>query len=270
MKKVSGLYSYPIKSTGTQSHKTANVNTFGLEGDREWAIIDAQDKCVTSREHPKLMHLNCCDDSEYLIINYKNEEIAKIERSDFEQGAQIDFNVHTYTAHGRTSSAHPANEWLGKFINTECQLVLLDNERQRPVLSKHGGSPRDIVGFSDQAPILIISEASLTEVNSKLEVKIEMNRFRPNIVISNCEAFEEDTWKEIKIGGIRLRIIQACERCVLITIDPTTLVKHTRAEPLTTLSKYRIGPRGGIIFGVHAVPITEGTINLEDPLEVIK
>ncbi len=149
-------------------------------------------------------------------------------------------------------------------------MVLLDKGEQRPILSKHGGGPEEIVGFSDQAPILIISEASLEEVNSRLENEVEMTRFRPNIVVSNCNAYEEDTWKEIRIGDTQLRIIQSCERCVLITIDPTTLVKHSRAEPLTTLGQYRIGPRGGIIFGVHAVPITEGTISLENPIEVIK
>ena len=270
MKKIFGLYSYPIKSTGMQSHKTIKIDHLGLEGDRQWAVIDEQMNCLTSRDYPQFLYLDCLDSPDYLTIQYQNNEVGKIEKLQFTNGTEIDFNIHSYMAHGLKLLSHPINDWLSTFINTKCQLVLLDHKRQRPVLSKHGGSDGEIVGFSDQAPILIISEASLAEVNSKLDEKVEMNRFRPNIVVSNCTPYEEDTWKEIKIGAIHLRIIQPCERCVLITIDPSTLVKHARAEPLTTLSKYRKGPRGGIIFGVHAIPITEGTINLDDPIEVIQ
>jgi len=269
MKNVSALYSYPIKSTGTQSHNSINLDVLGLEGDRKWAIIDENNKCITSRDYPQLLHLNCSDSSDFLEIKYKEEKIAKLEKAKYRIGTQIEFQIHSYTAFGYVID-HPINEWLSNFTDLKCKLVLLNKEEQRPVLSKHGGDKGETVGFSDQAPILIISEASLNEINSRLEEKIGMNRFRPNIVVSNCTPYEEDTWKEISIGDTRLRIIQQSERCVLITIDPTTLVKHKRAEPLTTLSRYRKGPRGGIIFGVHAVPIANGTINLHDEVKIIR
>jgi len=38
---------------------------------------------------------------------------------------------------------------------------------------------------------LVLSEASLEDLNSRLEKKVKMENFRPNIFVADCGAFEE-------------------------------------------------------------------------------
>ena len=118
-------------------------------------------------------------------------------------------------------------------------------------------------------PILLILEASLEDLNARLENPVSMRNFRPNIVVKGCDSFEEDIWKRIKIGECEFRVVQKCERCVFTTIDPDTLEKNKKAEPLRTLANYRRTSGNDVAFGVHMIPEKLGTIRLGDQVEVI-
>jgi len=162
-----------------------------------------------------------------------------------------------------------ANEWFSEYLDKSVKL-LYAGKLKRPVLSKHGGKDGDIVSFADQAPILLVSTASLTNLNSRLDSPIPMNRFRPNLIVKGSEAFAEDNWKFIKIGECEFEVIQSCERCIFTTIDIETKKKDKYREPLKTLMKYRTNATGGPIFGVHIVPRKLGMVKVEDQLEVIE
>lgn len=47
------------------------------------------------------------------------------------------------------------------------------------------------VAYPDCSPIMILSEASLADLNTRMEKKAKMEHFRPNIVVTGCDAFEE-------------------------------------------------------------------------------
>ena len=47
------------------------------------------------------------------------------------------------------------------------------------------------VAYPDVGPVMLLSEASVKNLSSKLEKDVTVERFRPNIVISDCEAFDE-------------------------------------------------------------------------------
>lgn len=47
------------------------------------------------------------------------------------------------------------------------------------------------VAYPDCSPVMILSEASLADLNTRLAKKVKMEIFRPNIVVTGCEAFEE-------------------------------------------------------------------------------
>ena len=67
--------------------------------------------------------------------------------------------------------------------------------------------------FSNVAPILLTSEESLTALNKELgDSPVDMRSFRPSIVVQGCDAFEEDNWKTVQIGGIILRKFKDCPR----------------------------------------------------------
>ena len=97
--------------------------------------------------------------------------------------------------------------------------------------------PGDHTAFSDGFPLLLLSQASLDDLNSKLNTPVPMSRFRPNLVVSGCEPFAEDNWRILRIGELTLYVVKPCSRCVIPNIDVITAKRS--AEPAKTLSGYR-------------------------------
>jgi uncharacterized protein YcbX len=102
----------------------------------------------------------------------------------------------------------------------------------RPVDTRYA-TQSEPVSFADGFPFLLISEASLQDLNERLDEPISMNRFRPNLVISGCEPFAEDSWDSIRIGTIAFRVVKPCDRCIVTTVEQTTGIRSK--EPLQTL-----------------------------------
>jgi len=114
------------------------------------------------------------------------------------------------------------------------------------------------IQFSDGYPLLITTESSLSALNQLLDQAISMNRFRPNIVLSNTEALEENIWKSLQIGKNTIQIANACERCTVTSIDQTTGNK-TPKEPLQSLIKLQGSPA---LFGMNAYPVNDFKISV--------
>ena len=121
--------------------------------------------------------------------------------------------------------------------------------------------------------MLITSEASLADLNARLvargEVSLPMDRFRPNIVVRDCEAFAEDTWPRFRIGGVRMRGAGPCARCIVTTTNQQT--SERGVEPLRTLASYRRDPTEGkaVNFGQNLIAEEEGTVRVGDRLVLI-
>ena len=113
-------------------------------------------------------------------------------------------------------------EWLSDFLGIDCRLVKMSDTDIRPVNPMYAHSKNDQVSFADGYPILLLSEASLDDLNSRLETPLPMNRFRPNIVVTNTEPYAEDTWKTIRIGDVTLDIVKPCARCAITTTNQVT------------------------------------------------
>ena len=134
------------------------------------------------------------------------------------------------------------SEWFSDTLRKKCQLVLMPEASHRSVneLFDSGG---DIVSFADGYPLLLANEASLDELNRRIEdtdvrVPIPMNRFRPNVVVSGAAPFAEDSWIRIKIGETVFRVPKPCARCVVPTIDQTR-GEFDGKEPSRTLATFR-------------------------------
>ncbi|MDQ3291252.1 MAG: MOSC domain-containing protein, partial [Bacteroidota bacterium] len=63
--------------------------------------------------------------------------------------------------------------------------------------------------------------------------------------------FEEDTWRDFKIGNQNFSAVKPCARCVLTTINQDSAEKGT--EPLRTLATYRTINRK-VMFGQNLLP----------------
>jgi len=93
-----------------------------------------------------------------------------------------------------------------------------------PLLSSISSADHRI-GFADCAPYLITSATSLANVSDRLpeDQKMDMTKFRPNIVIEGAdEAWEEDYWRKIRIGDANMVLMHNCIRCKSINVDYAT------------------------------------------------
>ena len=131
----------------------------------------------------------------------------------------------------------------------------------------------DQVSFADGFPLLITNLASLEKLNTHFpsNSEIEMARFRPNIILTGAQPFEEDIIHEIKIGDATLEFVKPCTRCMITTIDQRNGISLSD-EPLRTLGKVRQGNGGGlngVFFGQNAIPRKLGIIKVGDEIEIL-
>jgi uncharacterized protein YcbX len=137
------------------------------------------------------------------------------------------------------------------------------DELVRPVDPVYG-QPGDAVSFADGFPLLLISEASLADLNSRLAEPVDMRRFRPNLVVDGAVPYAEDGWRRFRVGEVEFEGVKNCSRCVFTTVDPDLGVKHPALEPLKTLGSYRRRAGGGVFFGQNVIPRGTGVIRVGD------
>lgn len=263
---VSDIAVYPVKSTAPLALQSAVVEPMGLALDRRWLLLGANNEMLTARQFPQMLDLSVRRAGDRVQIATPTEVFGELDLAN-EQAASVEFKLWSEQVNG--SPVDPKiDAGLSRFMGQNCRLVYRSKNTARPILAKNGGKEGDIINYADAAPILLLSEASVDDLNQRLDQPIKIERFRPNIVVKGCTAFAEDEWKTISINGATFDVVQGCKRCVFTTIDPITKEKHPQGEPLRTLATYRPHPRGGVSFGVHLIPRKLGTISIGDILTV--
>jgi uncharacterized protein len=150
--------------------------------------------------------------------------------------------------------------WFSEYLECTCSLVYMPDRVVRPADPTYAPSGTR-VSFADAFPFLLISEASLTDLNSRLATPLPMNRFRPNLVVGGGEPYQEDEWSSITVGEIRMQVVKPCSRCVITTTDQNTAERGK--EPLRTLATYR-RQDGEVMFGQNVVHENQGKLRLGD------
>jgi len=262
--RVTGITIYPIKSTAGIAVEGSTVEPQGLAMDRRWMVVDESGECLTGREFPVLTQVRSRVEDDGLAVIAPGMEELRISRPAPSSGTRP---VRVWDDECRAQTAHPAvDDWFSGLLDTRCHLVYMGDTTQRPVEFEYG-RPGDRVSFADGYPVLLISEASLEDLNTRLPEDVSMGRFRPNIVVTGCGPFDEDGWRNIRIGETPFSGVKNCARCVLTTVDPDTGEKHPQLEPLRTLGTYRRGA-GGVLFGQNLIPRGAGTVSVGDVVSV--
>jgi uncharacterized protein YcbX len=153
-----------------------------------------------------------------------------------------------------------AATWFSKLLGFRCKLVQMPEEESRFANPKYApqNSP---VSFVDAYPVLLMTEASVDDLNGRLQEPVPMNRFRPNVVISGSAAYEEDTWHSVKIGSVSFLVAKPCVRCAVPTVDQDT--GDSGKEPIRTLSTYRTFD-SKVCFGQNLVHENQGVLRIGD------
>lgn len=259
---LSGIYVYPIKSCGGTSLQSAGLVATGLRDDRRWMLVDEMGRFMSQRRHPRMALILPRTTPEGLIVRAPGMPDLEV-LSEGEHGEQIDVEVWGDAQRGAPASAG-ANHWFSEFLGFPCRLVRKLDDDVRPVDSVYAGEG-DQTSFSDGFSLLVISEASLEDLNRRLERPVPMNRFRPNLVVRDCGPHAEDGWGEMRVGEATFRVAEPCARCAVTIVDQQT--GERGKEPLRTLATYRRSG-GKVWFGRNLIHTSLGAVHIGDPVEV--
>ncbi len=261
---LSGLYVYPIKSCVGIPLEASEVDERGPRHDRRWMLVDETGCFMSQRRFPRMALIRVRIGPDGLVVDAPGMPSLEIPLQPPVRRPMLarvwDDLVESLTV------GDDADRWFSGFLDVSCRLVYLPEGSVRPVDLTYGG-PGDQVGLADAFPFLLISEASLAELNARLEQPVPMDRFRPNLVVRGCEPFAEDSWELVRIASITFRVVKPCSRCTITTVNQGTGV--TGKEPLRTLAAFRkVGSK--VLFGQNLIHDKLGTLRVDNPVEILQ
>lgn len=247
---ISALHVYPIKSCAGIALQRARLAATGFEHDREWVIVREDGRFVTQREQPRLALIAPSLDPHAMTLRAPGMEPVSVSYE--RRGAPAKVTVWNDEC-AAFDAGDAAATWLTSYLGATHRLLHFDLAQPRRSNPSWTGDVQALNQFSDGYPWLMISEASLADLNSRLPQPLPMNRFRPNIVIAGARPYAEDRIREVHCGPVTLRPVKGCTRCVITTTNQQTAMREGD-EPLQTLRSYRFDRKlKGVVFGQNLI-----------------
>ncbi|MGB7624795.1 MAG: MOSC N-terminal beta barrel domain-containing protein [Terriglobia bacterium] len=270
---VSGIFYHPVKSAKSKPLIRAEIGVRGILYDREWVVVDERGMFVAQRQSSNagvevrtMCLLNAEIQDTRLVLSAPDRHSISIPLNGPE-APEEDVQVWEHHARG-IDQGEEVSRWLSEFLGRErpgrYRLMRMANQHIR-----RASMGESQLGFADAYPFLVLSQASLDDLNSRLSEALPMNRFRPNIVLEGCSPFLEDHLALIKIGNVLLEGQGLCARCPITTTNQETA--ECGKEPLRTLATYRRHPSGadGVVFGRNFNHLNFGKISIGDTVEIL-
>lgn len=264
---ITTLHIYPLKGARGLRVPVARAGQRGFDGDRRWMCVDAGGTFLSQRRHPRLALVEAApQDGGSLGLRtpgLPELHVALPEDRSSDRSSVQPVTIWSDTV--ETLDAGPeAAAWLTRHLGEPARLVRLPDWSVRLIDPAYAVGE---VSLADGYPYLLVSEASLAELNRRLAAPLTMDRFRPNIVVTGSPPHAEDEWRVIRVGAVRFRVVKPCSRCKVTTVDQRT--GEVGPEPLHTLATYRLRD-GKVMFGQNLVALDEGLVRVGDPVTVIE
>ncbi len=263
---VTDIRIYPIKSCRGISLPSAVVEPRGVTRDRRFMLVDARGRFISQREQPRMALIGVSETDDGYLVEAPGQDALELPR-ELEGVRECRVRVHRDALDAKLADPG-VNRWFTRFMGTDCGLVYMAAHQHRAV--RHASAEfDDEVSFADGAPLLLISEASLDDLNARLARPVSMRRFRPNLVVTADKAFDEDGWGLIRVGEAQFEVAWPCSRCILTTVDPDSGERDEGGEPLETLKTFR-RVNGPVMFGQNLLPRKLGKVRVGDEVEVLR
>jgi uncharacterized protein len=265
--KLSEIWIYPIKSLGGIRLKTAKIMEKGIQLDRRWMLTDENGNFLTQRVLLQMSLFKLSIEGNELVVVKKNSAVQpdrvriKIEapsKSDIMQATIWNDTIQV------TEVDPSISTWFSDQMGFVCKLVSFPEQNPRLVDPNYNVNDEN-VSLADAYPFLVIGQSSLDDLNKRLAEPVPMNRFRPNFVFTGGDPYEEDGWRDFRIGNNRFVGVKKCARCVLTTVNQDTGEKGT--EPLFTLSTYR-KENNKVNFGQNVIALDHTVVNEGDAITI--
>ena len=268
---VSEINYYPLKSGRGISLTETQMTSTGIPGDRSLMLVDTRGHFVNQRDLPEMAQLQVLPDTDGFRFSMESKgEITVTRPPGYRRTDVVVWNSIVSAALADKDINSTLCDWLG----CDVRLVFFD-ERSKRIASDDWAGPDTPVTFADGYQVLVTTTGSLEAINADMEKHGEgavgMDRFRANIVIDDGDAFGDDHWEAIEIGGLRLDLVKPCARCIMITQDQVTGSRDV-ANPMPALGRLRMSADRrvpGPLFGWNAVPRGGGMIAIGDDVKVV-
>ncbi len=241
------------------------MDRFGLAGDRRWMLVDSEGQFYSQRRAPDMALLDVALREDGLSLSYAGEsiEVSTPRTGDREISSTV--WGHTMLARGVDPRV---DTWLSHRLGADLRLVFCPEDASRSVDSVYlpDAKREQHVAFADGFPLLIVSQASLDDLNTRLNNPVPMDRFRPNLVVGGSDPFAEDEWRNLRIGSTTLAIVKPCSRCAIPSIDQQTAARDPEINRV--LASYR-RREGVIYFGMNAIVTGGGEFTIGERVTVL-
>lgn len=262
---IARLFVYPIKSCAGVEVREAVLTETGLEFDRAWMLVDETGTFVTQRELPRMALIRPQLKHFDMVVRAPGMLALHISLNEVEEPVRVrvwDDEVDAY------DMGDVAAQWFSDFLGRRLRMVRFDPDCKRRSSRKWTGDAESLNQFSDGFPLLVLSQAAVDDLNTRLASAgqlpggkpVDADRFRPNIVLSDTHAHDEDRVELLVVQTgegqqVSLRPVKPCVRCPIPDIDPATA--QSSPEVGDMLRTYRADPRmdGRITFGTNAIVI---------------
>ncbi|MGL5058612.1 MAG: MOSC domain-containing protein [Microcoleus sp.] len=260
---VKELFTYPIKGLTPQAMSEFTLTRgHGIKGDRALALMFAdriestqippQNHPWTSKKNlavqndwPALAALECHYEPQTSVLTVKHQGMAVLE-------------TETNTAAGRDRAGAFFTEYLSKIQPTK--EARHPQHAELKLIGDSSGETR----YPDREAVHIslISQATLDNLTETAGQKIDVRRFRPNIVLDGISAWSEFelVGKQLQLGEASIEITARIGRCVNIEVNPAT---GDRDFPLLSLLQQQFGHAQ---TGVLAKITNSGSVKIGDIL----
>ncbi|ELU05622.1 hypothetical protein CAPTEDRAFT_165514 [Capitella teleta] len=264
---------------------THNGVNIGGTKDRQWAFVTPDHQVVHAKDEPSLVLIQPSLKGDQLVLTTPSMDTSLQVPRDYKSLEHPVININFWRQDFQVMDCgDDAAAWISKYLGKEGYRMvfstrLLPDRPVPPQPDKHlfnaAPGPKDTgIGLKNERPYLLGTNTSLDDLNSKLDVEIPMERFRPNFIIdTHCPPYDEDNWREIFIGDAKFSTLSMCDRCPITTVDIDTGTKDPLGEPLKTLRSYRklySGARRGPCFNTTLTADWLGRVKVGDKVYVLR
>lgn len=247
---LAGLYVYPVKSCRGIALDQARLTSAGLQHDREWMVVSPAGRFLTQRDTPRLALVEPKIRADVLTLDAPGMTTLVVP---FDAAGEHCLVTVWRDQCPALDAGAAAADWFSDFLGRPARLVRFDPAGRRPTDAAWSQGLDGESRFADGFPLLVLSRASLDDLNARLPAPLPIDRFRPNLLLDGGDPYIEDRLASLTYGNVQIRLVKPCMRCVITTTDQLTATVAGE-EPLRTLRTYRWDARlRGVAFGQNAI-----------------
>ncbi len=269
---VRELWTYPVKGCQGVATESLEISKMGIAGDREFVIWE-EEKLVDQKDTPRVASI---------AAGLRREEgVLRLEHAEFGCYDHVIREEGDHRAAGwvldkfeTIDQGDTVADWLSTIIGRPVRLVSPSAPWKInfpiPQMERVHDTAKE--RFFAASPVSLANQASLDDLNEKLETPVGMDRFRMNVTVEGMDAYQEDHLDALSNDQVELLQVTPAERCVIITTDQKT-GERPKNNLMKVLGETRRKPKedrfgSGLIFGNYMTVGREGTLRVGDKLVV--